>query len=158
MASVRLLRRAAQACSANSVLIEKLITVSDSRMLAVLREPDIADALANNILQLPKLLTFHLLQAWSNQLHKMSDGAARSIIRAAQSLATYADGAVAVLAERLVHSDSTKPIPPGSAAPRPAVRGSFPVGRAPAGCSGGSFPVGRAPAGCSGGDFPVRRA
>ena len=110
MVSKQQLRRAAHACVGNSVLIENLITVSDPRMLAVLREPDIAKTLADNILQLPKLLTFHLLQAWSHELKDMRDDpAAASIIRAADSLLTYADGAVAVLAERLLHRDPKKP-------------------------------------------------
>ena len=125
MVNERQLRRAAQACVANSVLIENLITVSDSRILAVLRDPDIADNLADNILQLPKLLTFHLLQAWSQELSKMrNDQAAKSIIRAAKSLVTYADGAVAVLAERLLKGrrkppDAGQPSAPATVTSQP---------------------------------------
>jgi NACHT domain-containing protein len=103
MVSPNDLRRAALASSENAALIENLIRVGDRQMLAVLRETHVAEVLADRILQLPKLLTFHLLQAWTRELGQAGgDPANAAIARAAEVLVTYADGAILMLATRLL--------------------------------------------------------
>lgn len=106
--SVKTLHLAVLAWGKNAALIENLIAAGDRRMLAVLREADVADGLANSILQMPKLLTFHLLRAWSGESEQaISNPVSASITRAAQDLVTYADGAVSVLAGRLLNTISS---------------------------------------------------
>ena len=103
MVSSKDLRVAALASSENAALIENLIMVGDRQLLAVLREPHVAEVLADKILQLPRLLTFHLLKAWTPESGLTSgDPADAAIARAAEVLVTYADGAILRLATGLL--------------------------------------------------------
>ncbi|MFK0122425.1 NACHT domain-containing protein [Streptomyces nigra] len=103
LATHRDMRALVLACGSNVELLERLITVKDSRVVDLLHEPEIVDSIGARILELPKLLLFQIFKLW--RTYVASEPRIRTV---AEQIAPYLDGALKILVTELTAPDDPR--------------------------------------------------